>query len=165
MKKKRIGILLIISLVMIMSASAISAADTNETLLEDVSDTDIVTTSLGYGGDNVTSYDDGGDVDDVDELIVNDKSDEISTTKEVKVTSGSNEGLLSASNDDVLSASSDDLLGVTPNFYYNGEWYEDLCDAVDAAEEGGGGTIQIVASLILDLHGTNNNVVEEQYRL
>ena len=62
-----------------MSASAISAADANETLLEDVSDTDIVTTSLGYGGDNVTSYNDGGGVDDVDELKVNDKSDEIRT--------------------------------------------------------------------------------------
>ena len=56
MKIKKMGVLLIISLVMIMSVSAIAAADTNETLLEDVSDTDIVTTSLGYGGDNVTVF-------------------------------------------------------------------------------------------------------------
>ena len=112
MKIKKMGVLLIISLVMIMSVSAIAAADTNETLLEDVSDTDIVTTSLGYGGDNVTSYNDGGGVDDVDELKVNDKSDEISTKKEVKVTSSSNEGLLSASNDD-----ENDILSDGPGNY------------------------------------------------
>jgi uncharacterized lipoprotein YehR (DUF1307 family) len=41
MKKKTIGILLMISLVMIMSISAISAADANETLQGEVSDTNI----------------------------------------------------------------------------------------------------------------------------
>ena len=130
------GVLLIISLVMIMSVSAIAAADTNETLLEDVSDTDIVTTSLGYGGDNVTSYNDGGDVDDVDELKVNDKSDEISTKKEVKVASSSNEGLLSASNDDVLTAESD-------CFFYKGVGYKYLYDAYEAASDDGGGEVLI----------------------
>lgn len=137
------GVLLIISLVMIMSVSTIAAADTNETLLEDVSDTDIVTTSLGYGGDNVTSYNDGGGVDDVDELKVNDKSDEISTKKEVKVASSSNEGLLSASNDDVLTAESN-------CFFYKGVGYQYLYDAYEAASDDGGGEVLILAGTYTD---------------
>ena len=145
------GVLLIISLVMIMSVSAIAAADTNETLLEDVSDTDIVTTSLGYGGDNVTSYNDGGGVDDVDELKVNDKSDEISTKKEVKVTSSSNEGLLSASNDDVLKAPGP--------YHFGSDSYALLEEAVDAAVDAGGGTIYIEGGrhdMLEELHITDN---------
>ncbi|MDO5811251.1 MAG: hypothetical protein Q4Q37_09160, partial [Methanobrevibacter sp.] len=49
-------------------------------------------------------------------------------------------------NNDELSATSDDLLGENRNFCYNGnQWFEDLDDALVAAQAGGGGTIQIVA--------------------
>ncbi|MEE0901263.1 MAG: hypothetical protein UIB31_01935, partial [Methanobrevibacter sp.] len=63
MKKKTIGILLII-LVMFISIGAISAADANETLMEEVSDTEIATTSVAIEQDNVISQESesGGDV-------------------------------------------------------------------------------------------------------
>ena len=100
MKKKTIGILLIMSLVMLISIGAISAADTNDTLLEEASDTNIATASVALE-DNVTSLDSeaGSDV----EISASDNSDEISDEK-VK------EGASSNVNDEVLSASDDDLL-------------------------------------------------------
>ncbi|MDO5860279.1 Ig-like domain repeat protein, partial [Methanobrevibacter sp.] len=136
MKKKTIGILLVISLVMIISIGAISAADTNDTLLEDASDTDIATASVALE-DNATSLEseDGSDV----EINVNDNSDEISDGK-VKGDASSNVG------EEVLSASDDDLLkSGGNNFYYDktDKWYEDFEDALSAAESNGGGTIKI----------------------
>ena len=100
MKKKTIGILLII-LVLFISIGAISAADANETLMEEVSDTEIAATSVAVDEDNAISpeRESGGDV----EINVTDSRDEKSISNEVKVTSKSNE-VLSASNDDVLKA-------------------------------------------------------------
>ena len=135
MKKKTIGILLIMSLVMIMCIGAISAADTNDTLLEEISDTDIATVSVALQ-DNATSLESeaGSDV----EISANDNSDEISDGK-VKAGASSNAG------EEVLSASDDDLLGENPNFYYAGKWYGDLDDAVDDACDNNGGTIYLKA--------------------
>lgn len=132
MKKKTIGILLII-LVLFISIGAISAADANETLMEEVSDTEIAATSVAVDEDNAISpeSESGGDV----EINVTDSRDENSISNEVKVTSKSNE-VLSASNDDVLKAS----YGC---FLYAGTWYEDLDDAVDEACDNNGGTILI----------------------
>ena len=127
MKKKRIGILLIISLVMIMSIGAIAAADTNETLLEDVSDTDIEMTSIAYEQeDNSTPVYQSESVNDVEEISESDTSIEVSNQKEVKATSSAKGELLSASNDDVLKADTD-------CFYYveRGSWHTDLRDAMD----------------------------------
>ena len=136
MKKKTRGILLIIFLVMIISIGAISAADTNDTLLGDVSNTNIVTTSVAYEqGDNATSLgsETGSDV----EISVNDNQNGISNR---------NVGDRSSNlNDDLLSVSNDDLLGANPNFYYAGKWYGDLDDAVDDACDNNGGTIYITA--------------------
>ncbi|MBR6024914.1 MAG: Ig-like domain repeat protein [Methanobrevibacter sp.] len=148
MKKKTIGVLLI-TLVMIISIGAISAADTNDTLLGAVSDTNnpllveasdtnIATTSVALDyEDNATSLesDAGSDV----EINVNDNQDEISNQKV---------GTSSNVNDDLLSAAlNDDLLGENPNFYYKekGKWYGDLDDAVDDACDDGGGTILLTA--------------------
>ncbi len=136
MKKKTMGILLIIFFVMIISIGAISAADTNDTLLGDVSNTNIVTTSVAYEqGDNATSLgsETGSDV----EISVNDNQNGISNR---------NVGDRSSNlNDDLLSVSNDDLLGANPNFYYAGKWYGDLDDAVDDACDNNGGTIYITA--------------------
>ncbi|WP_292888460.1 right-handed parallel beta-helix repeat-containing protein [Methanobrevibacter sp. UBA212] len=146
MKKKTMGILLI-SLVMIISIGAISAADANETLQGEVSDTNIalaeevddanVASSALQQSVNATSPASDG-VDDIEEISVDDSRDE-----NHKV------GASSAS-DEVLSATNEDLLGANPNFYYNGEWYGDLDDAVDdavddALEEGGTKTIYLKA--------------------
>ncbi|MBQ2832892.1 right-handed parallel beta-helix repeat-containing protein, partial [Methanobrevibacter sp.] len=135
MKKKTIGILLIMSLVMIMCIGAISAADTNDTLQAQISDTDTATEAVALE-DNVTSLESeaGSDV----EINANDNSDEISDGK-VKAGASSNAG------EEVLSASDDDLLGENPNFYYAGKWYGDLDDAVDDACDNNGGTIYLKA--------------------
>ena len=129
MNTKTIGVLLII-LVMFISIGAISAADTNETLMEEVSDTDIATTSV-VEQDNAISpeSESGGDV----EINVTDSRDEISTN-EVKVTSKSTE---------VLSASNDDVLKSSRPFHFNGNTYEHLDDTIAAAIEAGGGTIYV----------------------
>ena len=122
MKKKTIGILLII-LVLFISIGAISAADANETLMEEVSDTEIAATSVAVDEDNAISpeSESGGDV----EINVTDSRDEKSISNEVKVTSKSNE-VLSASNDDVLKADTDCFWWAE-----NNEWFEDLRDAMD----------------------------------
>lgn len=145
MKKKTIGILLMISLVMIISIGAISAADTNDTLLEQVSDTngalqveagdaDIATASVAFENDNATSL--ASETGNDNEIDVNDNQDELSNQKGGDASSTLNEGVLSASNDDVLKASSG-------SFLYNGVWYDDLDDAVDEACDNGGGEIKI----------------------
>ena len=143
MKKKTIGILLII-LVLFISIGAISAADANETLMEEVSDTEIATTSVAVEQDNAISQESesGGDV----EINVTDSRDEISTN-EVKVTSKSNE-VLSASNDDVLKASSNCFYWVE-----GGRWYEDLRDAMDniASSSSKTGTILVNAGTYTEL--------------
>ena len=117
MKKKTIGILLMISLVMIISVGAISAADANETLMEEVSDTDIETISSDIEVEDTaasTISEAGGEV---EKIIVNDTEIEKSNQKVVKASSSSNEGL-AASNDDVLKASSG-------CFLYGGKWYDE----------------------------------------
>ena len=78
MTKKTIGILLIISLVMFIAIGAISAADTNDTLLEGISDTDIEATSLALQQEvNATSL--GSEAgNDAEQISVNDNQDEIS---------------------------------------------------------------------------------------
>ena len=124
MNNKKIGVLLILLSVMIISITAVSAADTNGTLLQEVSDTDITTASLAVEQkDNATSLgsEAGSDV----EISVNDNREEISSHKVESASSNSKE-ILSASNDDVLKASSD-------CFYWdeNNEWFEDLRDAMD----------------------------------
>ena len=146
MKKKTMGILLI-SLVMIISIGAISAADANETLQGEVSDTNIalsediddanVASSALQQSVNATSPASDG-ANGIEEISVDDSRDE-----NHKV------GASSAS-DDVLSATNEDLLGANPNFYYNGKWYGDLDDAVDdavddALDEGGTKTIYLKA--------------------
>ena len=132
MKKKTIGILLIISLVMIMSISAISAADTNDTSLKKVSDTNIAATSVAVvQKDNATS-------------LVSEKSNDV----EINVDDSRNENhkvdSVSSASKEVLSASNDDLLKHSDkNFLYGGEWYYDLEDAWSAAENNNGGTIKV----------------------
>ena len=78
MKKKTIGILLIIFFVMIISIGGISAADTNDTLLGQVSDTNIATPSVALE-DNAPSLDSesGSDV----EINVSDNQNELSNQK------------------------------------------------------------------------------------
>ena len=134
MKKKTIGILLII-LVLFISIGAISAADANETLMEEVSDTEIAATSVAVDEDNAISpeSESGGDV----EINVTDSRDE-----NHKV------GVAPSASDDVLSAANDDLLKhSSKNFYYDGtgEWYYDLEDAWSDAEDHKGGTIKVLA--------------------
>ena len=134
MKNKKIGVLLILLSVMIISITAVSAADTNGTLLQEVSDTDITTASLAVEQkDNATSLgsEAGSDV----EISVNDNREEISSHKVESASSNSKE-ILSASNDDLLKSGGN-------NFYYDGTWYEDLDDAVDEACDNNGGTIRI----------------------
>ena len=118
---------------MIISIGAISATDTNDTLLGQVSDTVIATDSVALQ-DNATSLESesGSDV----EISVNDNNE--LSNKKVETSSNLNKDLLSVSNDD--------LLGENPNFYYNGKWYGDLDDAVDdACDDNRGGTIYITA--------------------
>ena len=127
MKKKRIGILLIISLVMIMSVSAISAADANDTSLGEVSDTYIETTSIAYEQeDNATPVYQSESVNDVEEISESDTSIEVSNQKEVKAAPSAKGELLSASNDDVLKADTDCFY-----YYEAGTWHTDLRDAMD----------------------------------
>ena len=110
-----------------MSASAISAADANDTSLGEVSDTYIETTSIAYEQeDNATPVYQSESVNDVEEISESDTSIEVSNQKEVKATSSAKGELLSASNDDVLRADTD-------CFYYveAGTWHTDLRDAMD----------------------------------
>jgi len=102
MKKKTI-VMLLITLVMIISIGAISAADTNATLLEEVSDTDIATVSFAVEQkDNATSLgSESGN--DVEQINVNNNLDEISSHK-VESASSSSKEILSASNDDLLKS-------------------------------------------------------------
>ena len=158
MKKKTIGILLMISLVMIMSISAISAADANDTLQEQVSDTDIETISsnLEAGDTAASTLNEVGT--DVEKISASEAQIEKSNQKADNASSKLNDDVISASNDDVLkadkennlnndmlSASNDDVLGDNPNFLYNGQWYEDLDAAVSAACDNNGGTIKLTA--------------------
>ncbi|WP_407380671.1 hypothetical protein [Methanobrevibacter sp.] len=125
MTKKKMGILLILLLVMIMSIGAVSAADTNDTLLEEVSDTNIATDSVAL------------------EQEVNDTSpaiESVNDTDEISVDDSRNEnhkvGIASSSSDNVLSATNEDLLKSSENnFLYNGNWYKDLDDAFDDADD------------------------------
>ena len=130
--KKRMGVLLILLLVMIISVGAISAADTNDTLLGEDSDTNIETASSAVEqDDNVTSSASESDGV-IEEISVDDSRNEI---HKMDVSSASN---------DVLSASNDDLLKHSDNnFQYGGEWYYDLEDAWAKAEGNGGGTIKV----------------------
>ena len=134
MTKKRMGVLLILLLVMIISVGAISAADTNNTLLGEGSDTNIATTSVAIEGNNATSP--GSEAgDDVVEISANDDSDGVSDEK-LGGSASSNVG------EEVLSASNDDLLRSNGNnFLYNGKWYEDLDDAFDDADDDPGNKI------------------------
>ena len=134
MKKKTIGILLMISLVMIISISAISAADANETLMEEVSDTDIETISSDIEAEDTaasTISEAGGEV---EKIIVNDTQNEKTDQKVVKASSSSNE---------VLAASNDDVLKSSEPFHYGDESFADLDNAVSAAMSNGGGTIYV----------------------
>ena len=127
--------MLLITLVMIISIGAISAADTNATLLEEVSDTDIATVSFAVEQkDNATSLGSGAG-NDVEQINVNNNLDEI-FSHEVESASSNSKEILSASNDDLLKSGGN-------NFYYDGTWYEDLDDAVDEACDNNGGTIRI----------------------
>ena len=136
MNKKNIGYLInIISDIffnLIICVGTISASDTNDALLSQVSDTNIATPSVALQ-DNATSLESesGSDV----EISVNDNNE--LSNKKVETSSNLNKDLLSVSNDD--------LLGENPNFYYNGKWYGDLDDAVDDACDNNGGTIYITA--------------------
>ena len=139
MKKKTIGILLMISLVMIICISAISAADTDDGLLGAVSDTDIATTSVASEQvDNSASL--GSDANSgVDKISVNDSRDEISSKNVGDASSNLNDDLLSSSNDDVLKAESNCFYWVEGN-----KWREDLIDSIkDVASSGQHGTIRI----------------------
>ena len=147
-----------ISLVMIMSISAISAADANDTLQEQVSDTDIETISsnLEAGDTAASTLNEVGT--DVEKISASEAQIEKSNQKADNASSKLNDDVISASNDDVLkadkennlnndmlSASNDDVLGDNPNFLYNGQWYEDLDAAVSAACDNNGGTIKLTA--------------------
>ena len=122
---------------MIMSIGAISAADTNDALLEEASDTDIATDFVALE-DNPTSLEsEAGD--DVVEISANDSQNELSNKKIVRSAS-------SNVDEEVLSASDDDLLKSSGNNFYldkTDKWYEDFEDALKAAESNGGGTIKI----------------------
>ena len=143
MKKKTIGILLMISLVMIMSVSAISAADANDTLQEQVSDTDIEMTSIAYEQeDNSTPVYQSESVNDVEEISASDTQYEVSKQKEVKAASNAKGEVLSASNDDVLKADTDCFYWVEGD-----KWYEDLMTAMNAiaSSDSTVGTIKVSA--------------------
>ena len=147
MKKKTIGILLMIFLVMIISIGAISAADANETLQGEVSDTNIaladevddanVAAASSALEQNVNATSLRSDsVSDIEEVSVDDSRDENHKVEKA-----------SSASDDVLSASNDDLLGENPNFYYAGKWYGNLNEAVSDACDNGGGTIKLTGKL------------------
>lgn len=129
---------------MIISIGAISAADANETLQGEVSDTNIAladevddTNVAATSSDLKQEVNDTSpaieSVDDVDEISVDDSRNE---NHKVGVASSASNDVLSASNDDLLKSNGN-------NFLYNGEWYKDLDDACSAAESNGGGTIKI----------------------
>ena len=143
MKKKTIGILLMISLVMIISVSAISAADANDTLQEQVSDTDIETMSSDLEAEDTAASTLSEAGTDVEKIIASDTQIEKSNQKE--------DNASSKSNDDVLSASSDDVLTAESNcFFYNGAGYKYLYDAYEAASDNGGGEVLILAGTYTD---------------
>ena len=123
---------------MIMGVGAISAADTNDALLGEVSDTDIATVSVVLKQDNNASLLASEASSDVEKINENDNYDEKSNQKLGSASSNLNNDVLSASNDDLVKASSN-------SFYYEktGTWYEDLDDAVDEACDNGGGKIRI----------------------
>ena len=148
MKKKTIGILLMISLVMIMSVSAISAADADDTLQEQVSDTNIETMSsdLEAGDTAASTLSEAGA--DVEKISASEAQIEKSNQKADNASSKSNDDVLSASSDDVLkadkennlnndvlAASSDDVLKADTDCFYwveGDKWYEDLMTAMNA---------------------------------
>ena len=138
MTKKTIGILLILLIVMIMGVGAISAAYTNDVLLEEVSDTDIATASVVLKQDNNASLLASEASSDVEKINENDNYDEKSNQKLGSTSSNLNNDVLSASNNDLVKASSN-------SFYYEKTrtWYEDLDDAIDEACDNGGGKIRI----------------------
>ena len=111
MTKKTIGILLILLIVMIMGVGAISAAYTNDVLLEEVSDTDIATASVVLKQDNNASLLASEASSDVEKINENDNYDEKSNQKLGSTSSNLNNDVLSASNNDLVKASSN-------SFYY-----------------------------------------------
>ena len=118
---------------MLISIGAISAADTNDTLLEDASDTDVATASVALEQEVNDTSPAIESVNDFDEINVDDSRNE-----NHKV------GDASSASDDVLSASDDDLLKHNDNnFFYGGTWYYDFEDALSEAESNNGGTIKI----------------------
>jgi len=163
MKKKTIGILLMISLVMIMSVSAISAADANDTLQEQVSDTDIETMSsdLEAGDTAASTLSEAGT--DVEKISASDTQIEKSNQKANNASSKSNDDVLKAdkednSNNDMLAASSDDLLKDPGPYHFGSDSYDKLEEAIDAAVDAGGGTILIEGgrhTMIEELHITD----------
>ena len=134
MKKKTIGILLMISLVMIISISAISAADANETLMEEVSDTDIETISSDIEAEDTAASTISEACGEVEKIIVNDTQNEKTDQKVVKASSSSNE---------VLAASNDDVLKSSEPFHYKGMPFASLGDAIAVAVLNDGGTIYV----------------------
>ena len=136
MTKKRMVLLLILLFVMIISIGAISAADTNDTLLGEVSDTNIATASVALEQDENASLLAGETGKDIEQISVNNNPDEKSNQKVSSESSNLNKEVLSASNDDLLKASSG-------SFYYAGTWYDDLDDAIDEACDNNGGEIKI----------------------
>ena len=137
MKKKTVCILLILFIVMFIGIGAISAADTNDTLLDEVSDSNIV---LAEDIDNTNIVVDSSAL----KQVVNDTSHQSESAKgieEINVDDSRDENhkmevVSSASNDDLLKSDGE-------NFLYNGKWYNDLDDAFDDAEDNNGGTILV----------------------
>ena len=130
-------------LVMIMSIGAISAADTNDTLLEEVSDTNIaLADEVGDTNIAATSSDLEQEVNDTSPV-----SESVNDVDEINVDDSRNENnkvSASSASDDMLSASNDDLLKHSSNnFLFDGTWYYDLEKAWAAAESKGGGTIRV----------------------
>ena len=121
---------------MIISISAVSAADANETLQGQVSDTNIaLADEVDDTNVAATSSDLKQEVNDTSPAI-----ESVNDADEINVDDSRNENhKVSASSDsnDVLSASDDDLLkSKGNNFLYNGKWYDDLDDAFDDADAG-----------------------------
>ncbi len=118
---------------MIISISAISAADTNGAVQKEGNNTNTATNSLSSeqeGNANSQGCETGSNV---ENISVNNNGEVLNQ----KVGgASSNLKLLSASNGNLVKASSN-------SFYYNGVGYEDLDEAVGAAKKGGGGTIYI----------------------
>ena len=120
---------------MIISISAVSAADANETLQGQVSDTNIaLADEVDDTNVAATSSDLKQEVNDTSPAI-----ESVNDADEINVDDSRNENhKVSASSDsnDVLSASDDDLLkSKGNNFLYNGKWYDDLDDAFDDADD------------------------------